>query len=95
MGTKWKIQEPETVTEDTWNIDDLSSLNSKEERDAWSMPAAVLSPNATPRHGVLGWSMDAEDFRQNPEDVDLEPEFVQGDNDDWTIDPPIESEEPE
>lgn len=92
MGTDWTITEPEEVLDDTWVVDDLESLNSKTERDAWIYTQAALSPDATARSGVLGWSnWDAEDFRQNPEDVDLEPEFIQGDNDDWTIDPPVES----
>ncbi len=91
MGTSWTIEEPEEVSDETWEIDDLEGLNSKSERDAWKYGATQLSPNATARSGVLGWSnVDAEDFHQNPEDVDLEPEFVQGDNDDWTIDPPVE-----
>lgn len=87
MGTEWTIQ-TEASEDDEWTVDDLSGLDSKEEKDAWKEQHSALgvSSFATPEAGVLGWAnTDAENFAQLPEDVDIAPEDIQADNDEWTI----------
>jgi hypothetical protein len=73
-----------------WTVDDLSSLDSKTERQAWSVkPTALgISAKAEADSAATTWgNWAAEDFRFDPEEVDVNPELTQGDSNEWTISP--------
>ncbi len=83
MGTTWTVQSESNESRD-WTIDNLSSLDTKDERNAWSL--SPVSPDATGRSRVLGWGNWAvEDFHFLPEEVDILPDEIQADREQWTL----------
>ncbi|MDY6959048.1 MAG: hypothetical protein SVK08_07795 [Halobacteriota archaeon] len=94
MATSWTIiagNDPEEGISE-WTVDDLSSLDSKPERQAWCITPSALgvSANAAIENSVLTWGNNAaEDFKFLPEEVEVEPELTQG-GDNWTILPEVD-----
>jgi len=85
VGTSWTI-ETQSDESDDWTVDNLDSLNSSAEKESWIL--TPISSNASGRSKAIGWgNWVAEEFNFTPEDVDIAPEQVQADREQWTIVP--------
>ena len=83
MGTSWTIETQSSEASD-WTVDNMDSLNSSAEQEAWILTPA--SANATGRSQAIGWgNWGPDEFNFFPEDVDIIPEQVQADREQWTI----------
>ncbi len=85
MGTTWAVTSDVGSSEaNEWDVneDPISAA----ELHAWTTRATVLSPSASRNVGLMnfgGWA--AEEFAEMPEDVNVAPEVVQADQEEWTI----------
>ena len=79
MGTSWTTITDDITASGDWTTEaDLTLAESR----SWK---TVLSTDAAKKDTFLGLSEAAEDFDINPEDVELAPELVQADRDEWTL----------
>ena len=87
MGTTWSVTSDIGSSEASeWGVteDPISAA----ELHAWTTKATVLSSNANKNVGLMnfgGWA--AEEFAETPEDVNVAPEVIQADQEEWTLRP--------
>jgi len=82
MATTWTVEtEPGIVDSGKWTNETDPAFD---DSNLW---CAYLNPDAAARNSFLGVTESPENFRVFPEDVLLEPEFVQEDETQWVIEP--------
>lgn len=86
MGTDWSITTDLDGSEDTsWAKADI--LNDKDEDRAWNAHDSVLTANVSANKDKFSGSGNfaVEELMEFPELLDIEPELIGADGDEWTI----------
>lgn len=86
MGTNWATTDEPGVDDsdqDNWTDESEPAFTDQDEWSAWlnADPASGTARRAT----FMGVTEAAEDFHVDPEDVNLQPEYIQDDETQWTV----------
>ena len=86
MGTTWATEDEPGVDDsdaDNWTDDSEPAFT---DQDAWKAYLSPVSSTESVRvASFLGVTEAAEDFHVDPEDVNLSPEYIQDDEEKWTV----------